>query len=205
HALKSLATFGVQPVVIGAGRYQNAFCPEHSAATFHLKTSAIFLASIIIKGERLRRCRELRTEPICLKLRQPGEIAADYPGRETKKVFDQRRGAGLAAWRVTFQNDRVQSFGTGVNRSGQSGRTCTDDRQVGFNFVFFLESERTQQTGDLCDFAQGRPTQWRTGRRDQRRQVSTRQMQTLAERLSRFAFKFDEAMRNVIFVEEVIE
>src|SRR5207253_10624409 len=154
--LKLFPPLRVQPAVIRAGRDQNTFCAEHSSATFHLQTGTVFVRTIVIKRERLRRCGNFCTEPIRLKLGEPGQIAATDPGRETKKVFDQGGRTSLTARSVTFQNDGVQSFGGGVNGGGKTGRTCTDDREVGLNFAFVLKCEWTKQTGHLRDFAQRR-------------------------------------------------
>src|SRR6266567_3067297 len=119
-----------------------------------MKTGAVFVGDIVQKRERLRRRGKFCAEPIRLKLREPGQIAATNSGRETKKVFDQRGGTSLAARSVTFQNDRAQSLGGGVNCRGKTGRTRTDDCQVRHDFVFILERERTKQTSHLRDFAQ---------------------------------------------------
>ena len=156
HILKLFATLRIQSAVIRASRDQNTFCAEHSSATFHLQAGAVFIGAIIIKSERLRRCGKFCTEPIRLKLGEPGQIAATNPGRETKKVFDQGGRTSLTARSVTFQNDGVQSFGGGVNGGGKTGRTCTDDREVGLNFAFVLKREWTKQPGLPGDLAQRR-------------------------------------------------
>src|SRR5439155_25365135 len=70
HILKLFPPFRVQPAVIRAGCDENTFCAEHSSATLHLQTGTVFVAAIIIKRERLRRCGKFRTEPIRLKLRE---------------------------------------------------------------------------------------------------------------------------------------
>ena len=44
-----------------------------------------------------------------------------------------------------------------------------------------------------------------TGGSDQDRQIATRQVKTFAQRLSLFAFKFDQPMRDAILIEEIIE
>ena len=59
----------------------------------------------------------------------------------------------MPAGSVTFQHDCFQSFGGGVNGRGETGRTCTDDRQVRHNLAFILEREWTKQTDHLRDFA----------------------------------------------------
>ena len=166
HILKLFATLRIQPAVIRASRDQDTLCAEHSPATFHLKAGAVFLGAIIIKRERLRRCGKFCTEPIRLKLGEPGQIAATDSGRETKKVFDQRGRTSLTARSVTFQNDSVQSFGGGINCGGKTGRTSTDDRKVALNFAFILKREWTKQAGHLRDFAQGRSAQRGASRRD---------------------------------------
>src|SRR5439155_18292469 len=102
HIFKLFASLRVESAVIGAGRDQNAFCPEHGAATFDLKTGTIFVSTIIMKCESLRRRGKFCAETISLKLREPGQIATTDSGRETKKVFDQRRGTGLPTGSVTF-------------------------------------------------------------------------------------------------------
>src|SRR6266496_3265186 len=49
HIFKFFAPLRIQPAVIRASRDQNAFCPEHGAATFDLKTSTVFVSTIIMK------------------------------------------------------------------------------------------------------------------------------------------------------------
>src|SRR6266513_3294287 len=55
HIFKLFASFRIESAVIGASRDQNAFCPEHGAATFDLETGAIFVTTIITKRECLSR------------------------------------------------------------------------------------------------------------------------------------------------------
>jgi len=57
----------------------------------------------------------------------------------------------------------------------------------------------------LCNLAQGRPSQRRSGGSDQRGQITSRQVQTTGERLARVAFKFEQSMWDVIFVEKNLE
>ena len=129
HTFKLFATFRIQSPVIRARGDQDTFRSQDGGATFDLETGAVFVGAVaVMKRECLRRRGKFRTESICLKLSQPGQITAANPGWETKKVLDQRGGTSLAARGITFQHNCAQSFGGGINGCGKAGRTCADDR-----------------------------------------------------------------------------
>ena len=72
------------------------------------------------------------------------------PVGKSKEVFDQRGGTGLSTRGITFQNNRFQSFGSGINRRGQAGRSCANDSQIGQNFGLIFVGERPKQAGFAC-------------------------------------------------------
>ena len=111
----------------------------------------------------------------------------------------------MSARRVTLQNNGSESFRAGVNRGGKSRWSSAHDRQIGKNFGFVFRRQRTQQSGHLRNFAQGRPPQRRPRRRDQRRQIAIRQAKAFAQLLALIARQIDHAMRNVILVEEIVD
>ena len=65
--------------------------------------------------------------------------------------------------------------------------------------------ERTEQTGHLRNFAQRWPAQRSASRGDERGQIASRQVQSLAECLSLLALEFNQPMWDVILVEKIVE
>src|SRR4029077_8454820 len=98
----------------------------------------------VAKGKDLRRGGKFRPEAVGLKLRQPGQISAADAGWKSKEVFDKRGRSRLTTGRIPLQDNGVQSFRSGINCRSQSGRTGTDNCNVGENLGFIFRPERTQ-------------------------------------------------------------
>src|SRR5207302_2852554 len=130
RAFELLATVCVQSPIICTGRNEEAFRLQGRKATLDLKAGAIFIAVVIVERKRLCWRGKFCTEPVSLKLRAIGQIAAVNSGWETEKVFDQGRGPGLSSRSVAFQDDGFQSLGRRIHRCGQTRRTGANNRQV---------------------------------------------------------------------------
>jgi hypothetical protein len=72
----------------------------------------------------------LRAEPLGLRDRATGQLAAGDARREPEVVLDLRAGARLAAGRVPFEEQRLQSLGRAVDRGGEPRGSRADDDQV---------------------------------------------------------------------------
>src|SRR5207237_3680870 len=134
--LKLFPPLRIQPAIIGASRNQDTFCVKHRGATFRLETGAVLAISVVLQGEGRGWCGKFRAESVSLKLSEPGQFAATNAGRESKEVFDEGRGTGLSAGRITFQNDCLQSLGCGIHRCSQAGWSSANNREVAENFGF---------------------------------------------------------------------
>src|SRR5260370_26112661 len=141
--------------------------------------------------ERPRGRRKLRTETIALKLRVVSELAATNASGKAEKVLDQRRRSGLSTRRVALHNYSFESFGGGINRGGETGRTRPDDGEIASDFALLLARQRPEQPSDPRDFAQRRAPQRHSTRRDHDRQIATGHLQAFAQGAAVFALKVD--------------
>ena len=76
------------------------------------------------------RHEHLGAEPLCLRDRAPGQLAAADAGREAEIVLDLRAGARLPARRMPIEQQRPQSLGGAVHRGGEPGRSGAHDHEV---------------------------------------------------------------------------
>src|SRR5271166_2240901 len=164
-ALEALAPLGLQTMVVRTCRDDDALRQQGSAAALDLQARAV-LAIGKCQRERLRGRGKPRAETIGLKLRTVSQLAAANASRKAEKVLDQRRGSGLSTRRVAFQNNSFEPFGGGINRGGKAGRPRSNDGEIAGDFALLLARQRPEQPGDARDFAERRPAQRRSTRRD---------------------------------------
>ena len=70
-SFESLAIFGIEPAIVGAGRDEDGFCSQNGVAAFELNARAVFAFRIVIERESLRGSGKFRAESIRLKLSEP--------------------------------------------------------------------------------------------------------------------------------------
>src|SRR5438874_10970964 len=119
----------------------------------------------VSKRERLRWRGEFRPETIRLELRAVREIAAADPSREAEEVLNQRRCARLSARGIALQDHCIESFRSGVDGCGQTGRSSANNRYIATYFILLILSKRLKQTRHLRDCAQRGTAQWHSTRR----------------------------------------
>src|SRR5208337_2098790 len=152
-------------MVVRTRRDDNALRQQGSVAALDLQARAVLTVGEC-ERERLRRRGKLRAETICLKLRTVSQLAAANASGKAEKVLDQRGGSGLSTRRVAFQNHSFEPFGGGINRGGKAGRPRPDDGEIAGDLALLLTRQRPEQPGDARDFAERRPAQRRSTRRD---------------------------------------
>ncbi len=73
------------------------------------------------------------------------------------------------------------------------------------HFGRVIGHERAEQPGLLRDLAQRRLAQGRAGRRDERREMARGEVETTGQSLTLLALEFNQAMRNVVLPEEIMQ
>ncbi len=108
-----------------------------------------------------------------LDLRPRGQRLTGNAGRETQVVLDLRTGPGLAARRYRLEYDRVEPFGSSIDRSSQSGRPRADDGDIELPPWF----DRFDQAQRLGESGRRRIAQYTMARGNDDRQIGRRQLQ----------------------------
>src|SRR5579871_71698 len=136
--------FGCPTAVIDAGALQfiHANCiqtPPLNSCRDHERMTGDFTAvcefndaigPFNTKTESFLRGKNLHIKTPRLNNRAPGQIAATKAGRKPKIVFDARTHASLTTRSFAFDHDGMQAFRSAIDRSRESGRASTNDRQI---------------------------------------------------------------------------